>query len=185
MLSSECCAAGFNEFAAKRKQAQIFSHFKSYVFSVLSCDDKFCDRDFYSKFYTSSSLMPKFFNAAKKYKVERKIKIKKRDLGKLQFLNCTKTRTGELGKLPKFHAVKKVLDFQTFIDFNWKWNLIFPLAKKKTFKSFASKHSAVKITNEIKLVPKWNVLAVWNDEKLQTSLIVCWKVRGNLIAGKR
>lgn len=42
-------------------------------------DKKICNRDYYTKFYTSKGIQPKFFNASKKYQVERKHKIKKRD----------------------------------------------------------------------------------------------------------
>ena len=40
--------------------------------------------------------MPKVFNAAKKYKIERKNKVKKRDLKKLQIESDSKEIKGEL-----------------------------------------------------------------------------------------
>lgn len=43
-------------------------------------DNKLSDREYYSKFYTSTAVQPKYFCAGKKYEIERKHKIKKREL---------------------------------------------------------------------------------------------------------
>jgi hypothetical protein len=42
-------------------------------------DKNICKRDYYTKFYTSKGIQPKLFNASKKYRIERKFKIKKRE----------------------------------------------------------------------------------------------------------
>lgn len=48
---------------------------------ILGCDKKLNDqREFYSKFYTAPTIQPRFFCHAKKYEIERKHKVKKRDL---------------------------------------------------------------------------------------------------------
>lgn len=53
-----------------------FERYATLVFG----DRKFSDRDYYSKFYTSAAVQPKYFCAGKKYEIERKHKIKKREL---------------------------------------------------------------------------------------------------------
>lgn len=53
--------------------------FERYAILVFG-DSKFSDRDYYSKFYTSAAVQPKYFCAGKKYEIERKHKIKKREL---------------------------------------------------------------------------------------------------------
>ncbi|KAG5678397.1 hypothetical protein PVAND_008074 [Polypedilum vanderplanki] len=48
---------------------------------ILGRDNKFNDqREFYSKFYTAPTIQPHLFCHGKKYKIERKHKVKKRDL---------------------------------------------------------------------------------------------------------
>jgi hypothetical protein len=52
-----------------------------YAAMVLGGDSrKFSDCEYYSKFYTAAAIQPKYFCAGKKYQIERKHKIKKRDL---------------------------------------------------------------------------------------------------------
>lgn len=53
--------------------------FERYAILIFG-DGKFNDRDYYSKFYTSATVQPKYFCAGKKYEIERKHKIKKREL---------------------------------------------------------------------------------------------------------
>lgn len=53
-----------------------FEHYAILVFG----DGKISDREYYSKFYTSPAVQPKYFCAGKKYEIERKHKIKKREL---------------------------------------------------------------------------------------------------------
>lgn len=51
------------------------------IFMLNAADKKISDeRDFYSKFYTSSCIQPRIFCHGKKYEIERKHKVKKRDL---------------------------------------------------------------------------------------------------------
>ena len=47
---------------------------------VLKNGNKITEKEYYSKFYTSPFVQLKYFNAAKKYKLERKHKVKKREL---------------------------------------------------------------------------------------------------------
>lgn len=48
---------------------------------LLGCDKKLNDqREFYSKFYTAPTIQPRIFSRSKKYEIERKHKVKKRDL---------------------------------------------------------------------------------------------------------
>ena len=48
---------------------------------INGCDKKFNDqREFYSKFYTAPTIQPRIFSRGKKYEIERKHKVKKRDL---------------------------------------------------------------------------------------------------------
>lgn len=51
-----------------------------YAVLMFGGDNKLSDRDFYSKFYASAAVQPKYFCASKKYEIERKHKIKKREL---------------------------------------------------------------------------------------------------------
>lgn len=64
----------------KRKRKRFFHPFGRYAMLIFSADSQLADRDFYSKFYTSSSAQPKYFAAGKKYEIERKHKVKKREL---------------------------------------------------------------------------------------------------------
>lgn len=51
------------------------------IFMLNAADKKISDRrEFYSKFYTSSCIQPRVFCHGKKYEIERKHKVKKRDL---------------------------------------------------------------------------------------------------------
>lgn len=51
------------------------------MFMLNAADKKISDqREFYSKFYTSSCIQPHVFCRGKKYEIERKHKVKKRDL---------------------------------------------------------------------------------------------------------
>lgn len=54
--------------------------FERYALIVFGGDVKISHRDFYSKFYASSAVQPKYFCAGKKYEIERKHKVKKREL---------------------------------------------------------------------------------------------------------
>jgi hypothetical protein len=47
---------------------------------VLGCDKKFSVDQHYSRFYTASTVQPHLFCRGKKYAIERKHKVKKRDL---------------------------------------------------------------------------------------------------------
>lgn len=48
---------------------------------VFGCDKRLKDqRDYYSKFYTAPTIQPRCFSRGKKYEIERKHKVKKRDL---------------------------------------------------------------------------------------------------------
>lgn len=62
---------------SKRK---FFGSLKDFA-QIIFCegDKKLSDRDYYTKFYTSKGIQPKIFNASKKYRIERKHKIKKRE----------------------------------------------------------------------------------------------------------
>lgn len=61
---------------------------------IFGADSQLADRDFYSKFYTSSSAQPKYFAAGKKYEIERKHKVKKRELLNDEFSNGRRCTTG-------------------------------------------------------------------------------------------
>lgn len=63
----------------KEKRKKLFLPFERYAILVFG-DSKISDRDYYSKFYTSTAIQPKYFCAGKKYEIERKHKIKKREL---------------------------------------------------------------------------------------------------------
>lgn len=56
------------------------SPFERYALLVFGGDVKVSHRDFYSKFYASAAVQPKYFCAGKKYEIERKHKVKKREL---------------------------------------------------------------------------------------------------------
>jgi hypothetical protein len=62
----------------KKRRKKLFMPLERYA--ILVFGDKFSDRDYYSKFYTSAAVQPKYFGAGKKYEIERKHKIKKREL---------------------------------------------------------------------------------------------------------
>lgn len=61
-----------------KKRKKFFLQFERYAIFVFG--DKFNDCEYYSKFYTSTAVQPKYFCASKKYEIERKHKIKKREL---------------------------------------------------------------------------------------------------------
>jgi hypothetical protein len=51
------------------------------LFMFTAADKQIKDqREFYSKFYTNSCIQPRVFCRGKKYEIERKHKVKKRDL---------------------------------------------------------------------------------------------------------
>ena len=64
----------------KKKRKKLFMPFERYAILVFGRDSKISDQDYYSKFYTSTAVQPKYFCAGKKYEIERKHKIKKREL---------------------------------------------------------------------------------------------------------
>lgn len=66
----------------KKRRKTLFNPLERYVSAlVLSGGNrKVADRDFYSKFYDSAAVQPKYFCAGKKYEIERKHKVKKREL---------------------------------------------------------------------------------------------------------
>lgn len=63
----------------KRKRKKLFIPFERCAILFFG-DNKLSDREYYSKFYTSTAVQPKYFCAGKKYEIERKHKIKKREL---------------------------------------------------------------------------------------------------------
>lgn len=64
----------------KRKKGNLFMPLAILMLNA-AVDKKICDqREFYSKFYTASCIQPRIFCHAKKYEIERKHKVKKRDL---------------------------------------------------------------------------------------------------------
>lgn len=64
----------------RKRRKKLFMPFERYAILVFGGDSKLSDREYYSKFYTSAAIQPKFFCAGKKYEIERKHKIKKREL---------------------------------------------------------------------------------------------------------
>jgi hypothetical protein len=72
--SDEASATPTASGAARKKRRKLF--LPSLVFG----DGKLDARDYYSKFYTSPAVQLKSFCAGKKYEIERKHKIKKRDM---------------------------------------------------------------------------------------------------------
>lgn len=64
----------------KSRRKSLFLPFERYALLVFGGDRKISDHDFYSKFYASAAVQPKYFCAGKKYEIERKHKVKKREL---------------------------------------------------------------------------------------------------------
>lgn len=78
-FSSTSSEEGTSSDKKRKKRKKLFKPFESYAILVFG-DSKLSDREYYSKFYTSGAIQPNFFCASKKYEIERKHKIKKRDL---------------------------------------------------------------------------------------------------------
>lgn len=64
----------------KKRRRSIMIPFERYALLVFGGGRKIENRDFYSKFYASAAIQPKYFCAGKKYEIERKHKVKKREL---------------------------------------------------------------------------------------------------------
>lgn len=67
--------------------------FERYAILVFGGDNKLSDQEYYSKFYASTAVQPKYFCAGKKYEIERKHKIKKRELLNDGLNNATRNYT--------------------------------------------------------------------------------------------
>lgn len=83
--SSSSDEANVSSDVTKKTSSRKHRKFMKYATMVLGDSRKFSDCEYYSKFYTAAAVQPKYFCAGKKYEIERKHKIKKRDLlnGKL------------------------------------------------------------------------------------------------------
>jgi hypothetical protein len=69
-----------NSKGRKGPRNRIFGSLKEFAQFIFCDGDKnLTNRDYYTKFYTSKGIQPKIFNASKKYNIERKHKIKKRE----------------------------------------------------------------------------------------------------------
>lgn len=65
----------------KQRQHKRKNFLTPFAIFIHGCDKKFKDqREFYSKFYTAPTIQPRIFSRSKKYEIERKHKVKKRDL---------------------------------------------------------------------------------------------------------
>lgn len=64
----------------EKKRRKTLTSFERYASLVFGGDNKLSDQDFYSKFYASAAVQPRYFCGGKKYEIERKHKTKKREL---------------------------------------------------------------------------------------------------------
>lgn len=83
-FSSTSSDEGNSDGARKRKRKKLFMPLERYALLVFGVDKKLSDRDYYSKFYASPAVQAKSFCAGKKYEIERKHKVKKRELRSVQ-----------------------------------------------------------------------------------------------------
>jgi hypothetical protein len=63
-----------------RRMNKLFMPFERYAILVFGGDSKITDREYYSKFYSTASVQACHHGAGKKYEIERKHKVKKREL---------------------------------------------------------------------------------------------------------
>jgi len=89
--SAEAKVRGDDGRGKKKKKScsKLYMPFEKYAILVFG-DNKLNAGEFYSKFYTAPAVQSQYFGAGKKYAVERKHKVKKREL---QSAGCCK---GEL-----------------------------------------------------------------------------------------
>lgn len=80
-FSSTSSDEGNSDGAGKRKRKKsLFVPLERYVLLLFGGDKKLSDQDYYSTFYASPGVQAKSFCAGKKYEIERKHKVKKREL---------------------------------------------------------------------------------------------------------
>lgn len=79
-FSSTSSDEGNSDGGRKRKRKTLLMPLERYALLLFGGDKKIRARDYYSKFYASPAVQAKSFCAGKKYKIERKHKVKKREL---------------------------------------------------------------------------------------------------------
>lgn len=109
-------AAGVFKGSTKRKLIMPLEQYAMLLFGNKSeWNNKYCDnikshREYYSKFYTTAQL--KFFSAGKEYAIERKHKVKKRDLLNDKFrnnVNSQITKSNNVNEQGKLQHIKHTI----------------------------------------------------------------------------
>lgn len=117
-------SAGVFKGSTKRKLIMPLEQYAMLLFgNKCEWNNKYCDnikshREYYSKFYTTAQL--KFFSAGKEYAIERKHKVKKRDLLNDKFRNHVTSKNYQITESNKINKQGKLQHINSmYLNYWW------------------------------------------------------------------